>query len=61
VNPTISDRWNLENIDAWDGNVPVAIDFRDLYAGVLEGHLQATAADVIPAYAGTPLGLLRPL
>ncbi len=60
VNPTISDRWNLENLDAWDGNVPVAIDFRDLYAGVLEGHLQAAAADVIPAYAGTPLALLRP-
>lgn len=60
VKGEISDRWNLEAGDAqWDGNVPVAVDFRDVYAGLLEGHLAAPARDVIPNYSGSPLALFK--
>lgn len=50
--------WGLDDLDATDGNVPVAIDFRDVYAGVLEQHLGIEAARVLPGYAGDPLRVI---
>jgi uncharacterized protein (DUF1501 family) len=50
-----ADTWNLAQIDALDGNIPVQTDFRDVYAGVLQEHLGIEAARVLPGYAGTPV------
>ncbi len=49
--------WNLRGFDsdAWEGNVPVGIDFRDVYAGILQGHLGVEAGRVLPRYRGRPL------
>jgi hypothetical protein len=37
---------------------PVAIDFRDVYAGLLEQHLGIEAARILPGYAGSPLQVI---
>jgi uncharacterized protein (DUF1501 family) len=50
--------WSLENPDATDGNVRVAIDFRDVYAGILEQHLGVEGARILPGYSGTPLEVI---
>ncbi|MCC6223641.1 MAG: DUF1501 domain-containing protein [Thermoleophilia bacterium] len=50
--------WELGHLGATDGNVPVAIDFRDVYAGVLEQHLGIEAARILPGYAGEPLPVI---
>ncbi|MBC7461032.1 MAG: DUF1501 domain-containing protein [Thermoleophilia bacterium] len=49
----LAEGWGLTALDE-DGNLPVTIDFRDVYAGILEGHLGTSAKDVLPGYAGTP-------
>ena len=49
--------WELGSLDD-DGNVPVQNDFRDVYAGLLEGHLKMDAASVLPGYQGTPKQLV---
>ncbi len=51
--------WNLRGYDsdAWEGNVPVGIDYRDVYAGLLQGHLGVEAGRVLPGYRGTPLAV----
>lgn len=50
--------WNLGDPAATDGNIPVALDFRDIYAGLLEQHLGIEAGRVLPGYAGTPLRVI---
>jgi uncharacterized protein (DUF1501 family) len=47
--------WSLGPSGTADGNVPVQLDFRDVYAGVLEQHLGIEAARVLPGYKGKPL------
>lgn len=54
----LSDGWGLSALDE-HGNLRVTTDFRDAYAGVLEGHLGAAARDVLPGYRGAPLPLFR--
>jgi uncharacterized protein (DUF1501 family) len=50
--------WNLGDPATTDGNIPVALDFRDVYAGVLEQHLGIEAGRVLPGYAGAPLQVM---
>ena len=37
----------------YDGNVPVAVDFRDVYAGIIDGHLGGDVERCLPGYRGT--------
>jgi uncharacterized protein (DUF1501 family) len=55
VKPGVSASWNLARNAAYDGNVPVAVDFRDVYAGILAYHLKADPKDCLPAYRGHPI------
>lgn len=62
INPDVrpgirGDGWHLDHLDDY-GNLAVTTDFRDVYAGVLEGHLNIGARDVLPGYAGAPLTLM---
>ena len=50
--------WGLGNPDATDGNIPVAIDFRDVYAGILEQHLGIEGGRILPGYSGNPLQVI---
>ena len=53
--------WNLGayNSDRWYGNVPVGIDYRDVYAGLLRDHLHVSPRSVLTsAYRGTPLQVM---
>lgn len=52
-----NDSWHLDSLDK-EGCIQVATDFRDVYAGLLEGHLGAASRDVLPGYSGTPLKLV---
>jgi len=54
----LSDGWGLSSLDE-HGNLRVTTDFRDVYAGILEGHLGAGARDVLPGYKGSPASLFR--
>ena len=42
----------------YDGNVPVAVDFRDLYAGIIDGHLGGDVERCLPGYRGTPTAIV---
>ncbi|CAA9534024.1 MAG: protein of unknown function DUF1501 [uncultured Thermoleophilia bacterium] len=53
-----ADAWDLSRLDRTDGNIRVAIDFRDVYAGLLEQHLGTEAGRVLPGYRGTPTRLM---
>jgi len=50
--------WELGNLGATDGNIPVQVDFRDVYAGLLEQHLGVEAARILPGYAGQALQVI---
>lgn len=50
--------WSLGAPDQTDGNIPVAIDFRDVYAGILEQHLGVEGARILPGYSGSPLQVI---
>jgi len=50
--------WNLGNPAETDGNIRLAIDFRDVYAGLLEQHLGIEAARILPGYVGSPLQVI---
>ena len=50
--------WDLSGLDRTDGNILVGVDFRDVYAGLLEQHLGTEAARVLPGYRGTPARLM---
>ena len=55
---TAAPGWNLGQFasDRWQGNVPVGIDYRDVYAGLLQHHLGVAPRRVLTArYRGTPL------
>lgn len=51
--------WSLGDPSATDGNIPVQLDFRALYAGILEQHLGVEAGQVLPGWSGTPLTVVR--
>jgi uncharacterized protein (DUF1501 family) len=53
----LSQGWGLGSLDD-DGNLRVTTDFRDVYAGLLEGHMQVAARDVLAGYGGAPLALV---
>jgi uncharacterized protein (DUF1501 family) len=64
VGPTVAGgfanpAWALGSPAATDGNIPVQLDFRDVYAGVLQEHLGIEAGRVLPGYGGAPLQVLR--
>ena len=59
VEPGIhSEGWGLSRLDD-DGNLQVTTDFRNVYAGLLEGHLRVAPRDVLPGYGGAPAALMR--
>ena len=53
-----AEAWDLSGLDRTGGNIRVGIDFRDVYAGVLEQHLGTEAGRVLPGYRGTPTRLM---
>ena len=55
---TVSNGWHLTDSARYDGNVPVAVDFRDLYAGVIDGHLGGDVQRCLPGYRGTPVKIV---
>jgi hypothetical protein len=56
--PVVSNGWHLTDADRYQGNVPVAVDFRDLYAGIIDGHLGGDVQRVLPGYRGTPVAVV---
>lgn len=55
---TVSNGWHLSDAGRYDGNVPVAVDFRDVYAGIIDGHLGGDVQRCLPGYRGTPLPIV---
>ena len=55
---TVSNGWHLSDSARYDGNVPVAVDFRDLYAGIIDGHLGGDVERCLPGYRGTPIAIV---
>jgi uncharacterized protein (DUF1501 family) len=55
---TISNGWHLADSPKYDGNVPVAVDFRDLYAGIIDRHLGGDVERCLPGYRGTPVAIV---
>jgi uncharacterized protein (DUF1501 family) len=56
--PVVSNGWHLADAARYDGNVPVAVDFRDLYAGIIDGHLGGDVQRCLPGYRGTPVAVV---
>lgn len=54
----LSEGWGLSHL-AEHGNLQVTTDFRDVYAGVLEGHMRIGARDVLPGYSGSVVPLFH--
>ncbi|MFN8187589.1 MAG: DUF1501 domain-containing protein [Gaiellales bacterium] len=60
VNPGVANpEWALGSAAAADGNIPVQLDFRAVYAGLLEQHLGMEAARVLPGWTGAALPVMR--
>ena len=55
---TVSNGWHLVDSGRYNGNVPVAVDFRDLYAGIIDGHLGGDVERCLPGYRGTPTAIV---